>query len=736
MSKTGTFGTAGRLAPTPLWVLTVYKADLFFFYIVFTPSCRLAHHFRMIPRFARLWLAASLVAAASLHAQVPTQPPPHIPVKGSDEMVESFKLSEGDLDSVLGALETYTGRIVLRPQALPISTYTITINRPIPKSELVLALETLLALNQVGVSPLGDKFLKIVPLAQVKSEAPQYIEGSTLGMPPSGRIATKLFQLNFLRANEFFNGQLNGIFSPGIGNGVVVLDKANAALITDSISNLQRIETLINSLDKPSTAGLTVKFYPLHNAKASDLVTKLHSILTGPAQSQIGSATTFNADDRTNQVVLLSDAREQAFFDGLIAQLDIPSNPNTRNEVIYLKHADAKDVATLLAQLVSGQNSAAQKSSAQSVRPGEVNLPGQPAGLRPPGESNALANAAAAAIQALGPSNEFSSLVTIVPDERSNSVVVSGTPGDISLIQQLIDKIDIVLAQVRIECIIAEVTLQDQDVSGIQALNLTVGKAPNGGTSITNFSGSDMTGWSVTSGVVNPLAFVAAFGSSASTGQKNVTKVLSAPVIVTTHNKAAEIQVGESLPILTGTSVEPLAGGTSSVPNEVQNSTVSYQNIVIDLKVTPLIGDDGNVQMTIDQKVQDIVGNEIINGVSQPIIGIREATSFISCQDGQMVVLGGLQRTEKDTSQTKLGFIYEIPILSQLLGGHTDNLQRTELLFFIRPHVIPLSESTDDTKKNIKALSNKKEIQTYLQDPGQQTKDNNNKVQNFLDRFK
>ena len=495
----------------------------------------------MTHRFARLWLALSLAAVASVRAQYSTRL--NAPFGGiqkpGEEMIQSFKLSDGDIDAVLGALETYTGKIILRPQALPASTYSLKITRPIPKSELVLALETLLTLNQVGITPLGDKFLKVVPLAQAKSEAPEFIEGSTLDLPPSGKTATKLFQLNFLRATEFFNGQVNTIFSPGIGNGVVVLEKANAALITDSISNLQRIETLIQALDKPNTAGLTPKFYALHNAKASDLVNKLHLILNGPVQAQIGSATTFNADDRTNQVILLADPREQPFFDQVIGQLDIQSNPNTRNEVIYLKHADAKDVATLLSQLVSGQNSAAQKNSSQSVRPSEL-ITGfgqnNPAPAPAPVVQTVAPTLPAALQNLAGVTNEFSSLVTILPDERSNAVVVSGTVGDIRLIKELINKIDIVLSQVRIEVIIAEVTLSDTDTSGITALGLTVGKNAKGATTITNFtpttaassttggsgtstatlSPSSIAGWDFTSGVVNPLSFAAMMNPSGS----------------------------------------------------------------------------------------------------------------------------------------------------------------------------------------------------------------------------
>ena len=70
--------------------------------------------------------------------------------------------------------------------------------------------------------------------------------------------------------------------------------------------------------------------------------------------------------------------------------------------------------------------------------------------------------------------NQFSSLLTILSEERSNSIVVSGTTDDIRLIKELVDKIDVLLAQVRIEVVIAEVTLSDNASTGIQELGLKI----------------------------------------------------------------------------------------------------------------------------------------------------------------------------------------------------------------------------------------------------------------------
>lgn len=714
----------------------------------------------MTPRFVRLGLAASpllLFSFSGLQAQ--TAParryhPPSLSPAGDGSQID-YDIQGADVDSVLSTLEDLTGRTVIRPQALPPATYTIDAKH-YTKADLIVALETLLEKNQVAVIPLGPRFLEVVPLAVARSEAPEFIEGTSLDRPASGQIVTKLFQLQYLRANEFFNPQLiTSLFTAGTGGGVVVLEKANGALVTDTLANIQRTERLLQSIDKPNDSGLKPRFYVLHNATATNLVTKLRSILTGPIQGQLGTTTTFTADERSNQVILLADPRQWPLFDNLINNLDIPSNPNTRNAVIYLKHADAQTLYPELSQLVTGQVAAAQKAAAaaQSVRPGEngnsqagagatagSGLPGIAANVGPPTAPSAtpgfvgpaaspVAAAAAsvlAANAAAGGTTEFSTFVTVLADERANAIIVSGTPEDIKLMTDLVEKLDIVLAQVRIDVVIAEVTLTDTDQSGIQALNLTVGTS-SGGTAITNFTGS-LPGWDVTSGVVNPLAFQAAMNST-SAGSKNLVKILSAPTIMTTHDKQGEINVSTEYPIITGVSSTPT---TSS--GVTTSSTVTYQKVGIDLKVTPLIGDDGNVQMTIDQSVEDIEGNETISGNPEPIIGNREATSFISVPSDQMIVLGGLQMTSKTVSQQKIGLLYEIPILSQLFGAHTDELQRTELLLFVRPHVVNPRTSTLEVRQAIDQQSNKDQINDYLKDPA--TMNKNSQIQNFVDRFK
>lgn len=617
-----------------------------------------------------LLLGVTSVVARAQDAATPTPP-----TVDSEPVIGPLVLRDENIDQVLALLERLTGKTLLRPQALPAATITVNLRESVTRGEAIRAIETLLNLNGVALTPLGDRFLKVTALNVAKSEAPELIEGSTLDLPASGRIASKLFQLNFLRVGEFMP-QIAQLLSPSTGSPPVVFDKANAALITDSLSNLQRIEVLVARLDQPALSGMNPKFYTLQYAKASEVVNKMRTILSGPLQTQLGTATSFNPDDRTNQIIVISDPRQFPFFDDLIARLDVKSDPNTRNEVIYLKHAAAKDVASILSQLVSGQNNAARTAGQESIRPTSVVV-------TPPGGAPAAAAVTlpTGANLSLEPSNQFSAFLTILPEERSNSIVVSGTIDDIRLIGQLVDKIDILLAQVRIEVVIAEVSLGNNSQSGISALGLKIV-----GDKLVGFSGAGA-GFGVSEATRTPGLSgdydLSAIITLATTPRKNNATILSQPNIITTHNKEGKIFVGEQRPVISSY-LNDSSAAASNVGTGYR-STVSSKDIGIQLSVKPLIGNDGTVQLEIKQEVNDILGDITIDGNPQPRIGRRTTESFVSVRSGEIIVLGGLQRTSKSKSTSRLG---PIPIIGDLFGSRSREDTRTDLLFFLRPTVL------------------------------------------------
>jgi general secretion pathway protein D len=652
-----------------------------------------------------LSLLALAATAPFSPAQTATTPAPQSRPTLTAVMEGPFPITlpEAPLDAVLQLLEMITGRTVLRPQNLPGATIHLE-TPPLPADQALLALETVLAMNGIGITPVGDRFIKVVQLGQVRVESPELIEGSTLEMAPSGRIVAKVFTLEFLRAQEFFP-MIGNLLNPQLG-GAVLFQNANAALVTDSVSTLQRIETLITQLDRPVTAGMTPKFYPLEHAKASDLVNKIRTILQGTLQQQMGTATTFNADDRTNQIVLIADPRLHSFFDDLIDKLDVRADPNTRNDVIYLKHANAPDVATLVSQLISGQTKATQQATG-SVRPGQlVTNQNQP---QPAPQTNVVQVAGA---EFGAGTNEFSTFVTVLADERSNAVVVSGTVDDLRLIRELVEKIDVLLAQVRIEVVIVEVTLRDNSTSGIESLGLSVenGKLVGFAASLPGLrtGGFDPETGDATSFMQRNGYDLTGIVTIASTPRKNNANILSVPAIVTTHNKTGRIFVGQETPVISGFLTDQASTGGSFGGR----TTVNNREIGITLEVKPLIGVNGSVQLEIKQTVEDIIDRTTIDGNDQPIIGKRETESFISVRNGEIIVLGGLQR---DTSSRQTNRLGPIPIIGDLFGTRTRSKEKQDLIFFLRPIVLT-NTPTDNAEalRRIQGVPQEKALQRAL----------------------
>ncbi len=603
---------------------------------------------------------------------------------GSDQ-IGPVILRDETVAQVLDLMQRWTGKSILRPQALPASNYTLSLPASITRDEALLALETLLNLNGIAVIQQGDKFLKVVPNLVAKAESPQLITGSVLSLPPSGRIASKIFTLKHANAQELVAQIASGL-NTTLASPPVYFGRNNALLITDSISNLQKIETLTMQIDKPQLDLVVTKSYVLKNAMATDMVNKLNSMLRSPATVsggapfRLSTGTTFLADERTNRVLLMGSADQHTFFDNLIETLDQKSNPNTKTDVIFLRHADAQQVATLVTSLVTGQTTAAARAG-NTIRSTTLNRTPTPAPTA----------AAAPGAPQMG-ADEFSSNLTVLPDIRSNSVVVSGTNDDLRLLHDLIDKVDVVLPQVRIEVVIAEVKLSDNETNGFSTLGLTVsnGKLVGIGGTGGGFGVNGAPATSPTSIPANTTVVSATQGGfntttndlSATIGlvttpRKGDLKILSVPAVTTTHNKEATLFVGESRPVITGSTIAAQTGQITS--------TVSQRDIGITLKVLPLIGKDGAVQLQVSQSVEDILGSTILDGNDQPIIGRRTTDSFVSAMSGEIIVLGGLQRKVTTKSTSRLG---PIPFLGDLLGSSTDLEEKQELIIFLRPYVL------------------------------------------------
>jgi len=642
---------------------------------------------------------ALMLAALMLHLGV--VPVSAQPTRGED--VAPLVFREDSLEVVLSALEKLTGRSIIRPNGLPGPKFTFTSQRPLTKEERITAIESLLALNQISVVPVGDLFLKVVPSSQTVGRSPEMIEGSLSRMSDSEATYSKMYRLNHLTTAEI-QPLLQPFMSP---TGVLTLfEKANAVVVTDALVNLKRVDKILQTVDQPSNPNVIVKFYDVKHATASDVVSQVEAIIQAGYSKYLNSNSTIKADDRTNQIIVVTHPSNLDIIEQFIREIDVDKGPRIFNEAIALKHADANELSGILSEIVSGQSQGTTKSR---QNPSNSNRNDQGGGDSSAGNQpkpSVTVRGASAAGENFG--MQFSDKLTIVADERSNSLIVTGTEQDIEQAKQLIEKIDVALPQVKVDVIIVEVTLSDSDPSGLDALKFNyagntdesyIPEITGGPFSIKPFGGSD--GIFLSNLSMNMVVRAVQLNSNA--------RLINVPTIMTMHNQEAKVIVGESRPIITARQVAGTTGTTSS--------SVNYRDIGIELTVKPLIGSDGSIQMEIDQTVDGLGDPVTIDENSQPTIIRRQATSFVSVQDQEMIVLAGFQQASFRNSNNKYPIIGSIPLIGDLLNPKTKDRTRNELIFFIRPTVLKTSvEAHQDATRDKENFSNQEVIQQAFSD--------------------
>lgn len=648
---------------------------------------------------------------------------------GTPRLIERLLIVDAPAPQVFDLLERLTGKSVIRSQTLPVLRINFDSRGPIDADKAVIALESLLALNGVSVIPEGNDFLKAVVSGYATSEAPPLYVDSVADLPASERSIARLFRFKNINVTNV-ETLMRGMVTHHRGGSMLTMPAANSILVTDSLTNVQRLERLVGSLDVPGQ----VLFYNLKNVKASEVAKQLQLLQQNGMKNILQGEVGFSSNDTTNQLLIVTSTANKDFIDEIVAKLDVETIPFTRSEIFALKHADADDVADALRGViegsrpnVSGQSktasvtiigngssssgtssssssssrsssgssggSARAMSADSSVGNASAGTSGGNAGAPYEVVSTAGTNAVPAADDNASDTQRFSDYLTIIGDTRANSVIAIGTNSDIRQIADVIEKIDIPLPQVRIEAIIVEVLLSDSDVSGLNTFGFGYKLSPSGtsNTLTGNYrlaAGAPNSAFSM-EGSLSDLAFEMVFNQAKTDSR---VKVLSSPTIMTMHNKSASIVISEQRPVITGSTTDSTSMNTSS--------QVTYKDIGLELEVTPRIGANGTVQIDVSQKIDNIIGTTSIDGNEQPLISSRRATSYISVKDRETIALAGLQSFDETKNNGKVYILGDIPIIGALFRPKTYSSTRRELIVFLRPFVI--TDSANDEKLGIR----------------------------------
>ncbi len=422
------------------------------------------------------------------------------------------------------------------------------------------------------------------------------------------------------------------------------------------------------------------------------------------------------ADDRANILIIITRPENMEFFTKIVEAIDIGVEPDVIVKVFRLEYADATEVEGMLSKLIGASKDAA------SATPGAV-----PAAAKAMGSDAASTErsselseyvrqmqaqraAAAAGAGAAAPVKSSvgelsASNVKILSDKRSNAVIIMASKGDMAAIEDVIKDMDIMLSQVLIEAIIIGVTLDKTSETGVDWLqrSMTAFEQKDNGTKKPLFAFTGGTGLGAGT-PINALNTPGAFPGSLTyymtffdfnvdaviklTASDSRVRVISSPVILTTDNKKAEIDISSDFYFYKGQKpVTSVDGGVQYV-EDVDRIAVGTT-----LSVTPRINKNKFVVMEIEQKTEDADQKQAIpNQGVWPVLSRRKMSASIAVTSGDTIMLGGLTKKTENNTVVKIPFLGDIPILGIPFRDTTRQNKREEVVVFITPYVLDTPE--------------------------------------------
>jgi general secretion pathway protein D len=420
---------------------------------------------------------------------------------------------------------------------------------------------------------------------------------------------------------------------------------SNALIISDRRANIERVQELINQLDRASDSDYSV--YDMRHGWVQDAVQALQASLK-QSQGSGTSNTQVLADSRSNRLIFLGTPQARARLLKLAQSLDTPTSRSANTRVIRLRHGDAKRLAATL---------------------GEIS-----AGLKPAGGSDNAAQP-----------------LLIRADEDLNALVLLAEPTTVSLLEDIVRQLDVPRAQVLVEAAIVEMSGDISDALGVQwAIDGRDGKSGLGGVNFSNtgLSVGTLLG-AIQSGTPPPGGlpdgaivgvgndnFGALITALSATGNSNL---LSTPSLLTLDNQKAEILVGQNVPFQTGSYTTDAAGANNPF------TTIERQDIGVSLKVTPHINEGATLRLEIEQEISSLAPSaQAVDLVTNK----RSIKSTILADNGQVIVLGGLIQDDVTRSDSKVPLLGDLPLIGGLFRSSKDVKVKRNLMVFLRPSVV------------------------------------------------
>ena len=623
--------------------------------------------------FLLAFIGGAVIAAASFAGNsagsenAPANSPPSAPrieiitpTKGAPlnsaqpkKMARLWNLQDADILSVINEVSQETGKnFVVDPRVN--GKITLISSKPLRQGEVYQVFLSVLGLLGYSAIPDGN-VVKIIPNMESGEQATSVASNQIPGR--GEEVVVRVIPLENVAATQLIPvlrpmlPQWSNISSYTPGNVLILLGRA---------SNLERIMHVIRDVDR--AANSAIQLIPLRHASASQVATVLTNLQSAARGAGESPAVSIAVDERSNSILLGGPKAMRLRMRVLISQLDSPAATASGNtEVIYLRYLEAKKFAPLLGKIASniqGKDNSHYDASTSVTS-----------------SSNATTASTTTKDVVINQSN-------IQAEPNSNAIIITAPPALMTALKSVIAKLDIRPAQVLVEAIIVQVNESLLNNLGIQWGSVMPGgnvQIPAGGspTSFPNFGAG-------TVGIIPHVRIAAILNALQNLNGVNI---LSTPQIVVLDNQKATIEIGQMVPVQTGSYATP-TGSASGAP--LPFNTNDYKNVTLKLDVVPQINLRTSIRLKLNLK-NDTLQNPQNPGLT-PLINTSKITNMVIVNSEDVLVLGGLISDTNNENLNNVPILSQVPILGQLFKQKTTSRSKQNLLVFIKPIIMGNSD--------------------------------------------
>ncbi|MFT8719650.1 type II secretion system secretin GspD [Acetobacter sp.] len=525
------------------------------------------------------------------------------------------------------------------------------------------------------------------------------------------------------------------------GGHIVASPAGNAVVVTGDPATRASLVELVHAFDMDVLAGRSYAVFPVTSGSPQELATALETALGSKKGQFMAERIQVIPMARIESVMVI--ASQPYLVDNARRVFDVVEAERRRTlrhwNVYYLQNGRSNDVAYILQQAFtpnhvtavpsaklnasSSNNQSSQggfgsggfgsslgsSSGSSSSGLGSSMSEGSSSGSS--GQGVALGSSASGGSQNGGSQSEdaissnpllgglgnsssdsdkgMTNEIRIIPDNQNNAVLVYGTTVEAETVEAMLHKIDIMPLQVRVDAVVAEVTLNDAlkygtqfffKSGGINGILSNASQSLGSSSLVSSQLSSSFPGFVLGGGDQGGAPFVINALQEVTSVQ-----VLSSPEVMVVDNQPASLMVGDLVPYLNGSTTSVLTA------NSTITNSVNYQPTGVILQVTPHVSNGGVVTLDISQQVSAVASQTTTTGsgtINSPTFSQRQVTSRVVISDGQTVGIAGLIKDNSQRDNSGIPWMKDIPVLGLLGGTQNNTRSRTELLVLITPHVI------------------------------------------------